>query len=134
MTFLVSLVAVLGTLLLSGFFLVLVWKLLTREIRLRYLLEDDYREDARFSNRLSLGRLQLLVVVAALTLYCLIQIVQDPTLFPTVPHWSVFVIGMSQAVYLGGKVHESLLTNKSNHPTRRFLWRPKKMKDSVGRR
>ncbi len=89
-----------GTVLLLGFLLVTVWKLLSGEIVLDGLL-DDKQGRSSFSP----GRAQLLIFTLLVAGKYLLAVIQNPhrDSLPGLPVELVALLGGSQAVYLGGK-------------------------------
>jgi hypothetical protein len=100
-----------GIVLLAGFIGVVVWKLITGEISLGYLLYGDARalRGVPRSTFLSSGRTQMLTLTVFVAVYFLLQVMQDPTKFPDVPDPLLAVLGVSHAVYLGGKAQSLYL-------------------------
>jgi hypothetical protein len=87
-------------LLLGGFFAVVFWNILTRRISLEGLFLGDRRDNNVY---FSPGRVQLLIVTLISALYYLLQVVQNPTSFPSVPESWIAALAGSQTLYLGGK-------------------------------
>lgn len=100
-----------GIVLLGGFVSVVVWKLATRKISLDYLLYGDakiHQGEGRVTF-FSPGRAQMLMASVIVAGYYLLQVIQDPTHFPSVPNELVAALGTSHAIYLGGKAQSLYL-------------------------
>jgi hypothetical protein len=100
-----------GLILLGGFFGIVLWKLLTGGISLEQLLEGDVRDPNSadgYSTSVSAGRTQLLASTLFVAGYYLLQVVQNPKEFPTLPTELVGALAGSQALYLGGKARAML--------------------------
>jgi hypothetical protein len=100
------------TVLVGGFIVIVLWKLLTGGISLNNLLYGDLRqrgETAGFTKVFSPGRAQLLMLTIISAVYYLLQVIHDPSKFPDLPQALVAILGGSQAVYLGGKAQSMLL-------------------------
>jgi hypothetical protein len=100
-----------GIVLLGGFVSVVIWKLATGEISLDYLLYGDAKtyQGLGPTTFFSSGRAQMLMASVAVAGYYLLQVIQDPTHFPSVPNELVAALGTSQAIYLGGKAQSVYL-------------------------
>jgi len=96
-----------GVVLVAGLCGVVVWKLLTGEISLNYLLYGDARNQA--SPFFSPGRAQMLVLTVISAVYFLLQVIQNPAKFPEVPNSLIGLLAGSHAVYLGGKAQSLYL-------------------------
>jgi len=84
-----------------GFFIVILWKLMTGEISLHQLLEGD---DAAGFSSFSPGRAQLLITTLLTGLNLIVSTAKNPSAgIPAQPDWLVASLGGSQAVYLLGK-------------------------------
>jgi hypothetical protein len=99
-------------LLLGGFFGVVFWQLLTRPGAFSGLLEGDRydgpnRELATVN--FTAGRAQMLVFTLYFATYYLIQILHSSSGFPPIPDALIYVLGGSQATYLGGKTYDIVL-------------------------
>ena len=105
-----------GIVLLSGFFAVVFWQLLTRQIPLRQLLEGDCREGSGYSSKFSPGRAQLLFFTIVFALYYLAQVIQNPGSLPHIPATVVVVLGASQVTYLGGKAYNLMFKGGRSRP------------------
>jgi hypothetical protein len=110
---LVKLAGVVAAILFGGFFCVVLWKMLTGEIRLSYLLDGDVQDDSSpdgsgLSSSPSVGRTQTLVVTLFVAGWYLLQVIHNPKEFPRLPNAMVGVLAGSQALYLGGKVQAML--------------------------
>ena len=113
MNSLVKLAGVVAAILFGGFFCVVLWKMLTGEIRLSYLLDGDVQDDSSpdgsgLSSSPSVGRTQTLVVTLFVAGWYLLQVIHNPKEFPRLPNAMVGVLAGSQALYLGGKVQAML--------------------------
>ncbi len=96
--------------LMSGFGVIVFWKLLTGGIGLHQLLYGDLRQrDGSYKKAYSAGRAQMLLFTIFFAMYYLLQVIQDPTKFPDVPNAALVILGGSHAVYLGGKAQAILL-------------------------
>ena len=93
--------------LILGFFAVTFWKLLTRGIGLKGLLQDG-------KGNFSPARAQMLMVTLVMAIQYLAQVMQKPTAFPEIPSFWLAALGTSHGVYLGGKAYTILLGNRSN--------------------
>ena len=82
--------------LVSGFGVVIIWKVLTSGVRLHGLLTAH---DGTTSG----GRVQLLLATIFTALQYLFQTLHDPTHLPSLPTSLVVVMGGSQAAYLLAK-------------------------------
>ncbi len=105
-----------GVILLSGFFGLVFWKLLTRQIPLGQMLEGDCREGVGYSSKFSPGRAQLLFFTIVFAVYYLAQVIHNPGSLPQIPDAIVAVLGGSQATYLGGKTYNLLFKNGRSRP------------------
>jgi hypothetical protein len=95
-----------GTILwIASLLVILVWKLLTGAIDLGGLLEGDRADGSTY---FSAGRVQLLVATTLFGLHLLMQVIANPTQFPSIPHEYLMVLGGSQGVYLLGKARAML--------------------------
>jgi hypothetical protein len=98
--------------LLGGFFGVVFWQLLTRPNALRGLLQGD-RYDGPNRDLASVdftaGRAQLLIFTVYFAVYYLIQILHSSSGFPPIPDNMLYVLGGSQATYLGSKSYDIVL-------------------------
>jgi hypothetical protein len=98
--------------LLGGFFGVVFWQLLTRPSALSGLLQGD-RYDGPNRDLASVdftaGRAQLLIFTLYFAVYYLIQILHSSSGFPPIPDTMLYVLGGSQATYLGGKSYDIVL-------------------------
>lgn len=92
-------------LLLSGFFGIVFWKLLTRKIPLNGLFEGD-QPDGR--THFSPSRVQLFTATILFAVYYLLQVIQNPSGFPAVSEMWVAALGGSGGVYLLGKAQAIL--------------------------
>ena len=95
-----------GLLLIGGFFATVFWKLMTGGILLDQLLEGDTRDPSSpqgYSSYVSAGRAQSLLITLFSALFCLLQVLQHPHAFPSIPTGLVGALAGSQAVYLAGK-------------------------------
>ena len=98
--------------LLGGFLGIVLWKMLTGDISLSYLLDGDIPDPSTpggFTSDASAGRTQLLVVTMIVAGYYLLQVIENPRQFPQVPTEMVAALGGSHALYLGGKARALLL-------------------------
>jgi len=98
--------------LVGGLFAVVLWKLLSGEIVLDQLLDGDIRDSTGadgFSTYSSMGRVQAFLVTVFVALQYLIQIIQNPRVFPPVSSQVLAVLAASHAGYLGGKAQAMLL-------------------------
>jgi hypothetical protein len=104
-----------GLLLLGGFCALLLFKIVTGEIAFDGLFEGDIREsDGGYSSSTSAGRVQCFVVTIYAAFYYIVQVVQDPTRFPSLPTELVGAVAASQALYLGDKARAMLLGRMQN--------------------
>jgi hypothetical protein len=106
-------------LLVGGFFAIVFWGMLTRRIRLNGLLDGDQTDGATLTTSFSPGRAQLLLVTLASALYFLVQVIRNPSAFPSVPPPLLLVFGASNAAYLGGKAYSLLYRSGPNNLRRR---------------
>jgi len=100
-----------GWILLGGFAAIVGWKIFTGEISLSYLLEGDVRDPAGpdgFTTQASTGRAQALAVTLLVAGYYVMQVVRNPRELPQIPTQFVAALGLSHALYLGGKVQDML--------------------------
>ncbi len=98
--------------LLGGFFGVVFWQLLTRPGALSGLLEGDRYDGpnrALATEDFTAGRAQMLVFTLYFATYYLIQILHSSSGFPPIPDAALYVLGGSQATYLGGKTYDIVL-------------------------
>ena len=101
-----------AVILIVGFCGVVVWKLMTGDISLDFLLYGDQRDPGSASGLRTIfspGRAQLLTVTILTAVYYLLQVIHNPRVFPQVPAAWVAALGGSQAVYLVGKATSVLL-------------------------
>lgn len=105
-----------GFILLSGFYAVVFWKLLTRKISLHQMLEGDSREGSGYTAKFSPGRAQLLFFTIVFAIYYLAQVIHNPSALPHIPDAVVAVLGGSQTTYLGGKAYSLLFKNGRGRP------------------
>lgn len=96
-----------GLILIGGLFAVVLWKMLSGEIPLDQLFEGDIRGSS--TPYISSGRIQAFWITIYVAYYYLVQVVHDPTQFPTVPDNMVALLAGSHALYLGGKAQAMLL-------------------------
>lgn len=98
--------------LLGSFFGVVFWQLLTRPNAFSGLLQGD-RYDGSGRDLATVdftaGRAQSLVFTLSFAVYYLIQILHSSSGFPPVPDAMLYVLGGSQATYLGGKSYDIVL-------------------------
>ena len=94
-----------GVILMAGFVLVVLWRLMTGGINLECLLYGDARNrhGLGYSTFFSPGRAQMLMFTIVSAVYFLLQVIQDPTKFPDVPTPLLAMLGGSHVVYLVGK-------------------------------
>jgi hypothetical protein len=98
-----------GLILFGGFFAVVLWKLLSRDIDLDQVFEGDIRElNGEYTTHTSTGRIQAFWVTIYIAYFYLVQVIHNPTQFPTVPDSMVAVLAGSHALYLGGKAQAIL--------------------------
>jgi hypothetical protein len=95
--------------LLGGFASIVAYQILTRRINTKKLL---WGKDG--SNGYSPGRVQLLLSTLAGAFYYLFEVVENPTLFPTIPRELILILGGSNLLYLGGKFYSLLLRRSEN--------------------
>lgn len=96
---------------LASFFGLIFWKLMAAG-GLSGLLSGDYYDSATGSLKtqdVSAGRSQSLMFVVSIAVYYFIQILHSPSGFPPVPKAMLYVLGGSQAVFLGGKAYDLIL-------------------------
>ena len=101
-----------GLILLGGFFVVVLWKLMTGEIALDQLFEGDQQDpdsETGYSSYTSAGRVQTFWVTLYVAYYYLMQVIHNPTEFPTLPNGLIAALAGSHALYLGGKAQAMLL-------------------------
>jgi hypothetical protein len=109
---LVRVAATMAAILFSGFFAIVLWKLLTGEISLSYLLDADVEDDAGdYSTGSSAGRTQSLMVTLIVASYYLLRVFHDPSKFPKLPNAMLVALAGSHALYLGSKA-QSILSGK----------------------
>lgn len=100
-----------GLIIIGGLFAVVFWKMITGQIDLDELLQGDVRDPNSsdgYSSQASAGRAQTLVVTLFAALYYLIQVIQNPKEFPTLPTPLLGALAGSHAIYLGGKAQALL--------------------------
>lgn len=98
--------------LVASYIAVVCWLLLTRRNALSGLLEGDrYDGPGRglATEDFTAGRAQLLAFTLYFAIYYLIQILHSSSGFPPVPNAMLYVLGGSQATYLGGKTYDIVL-------------------------
>ncbi len=96
-------------LLLSGFHGIVFWKILTRQIKLDYLLQaDDPTSQNSDKTSFSPGRAQLLTFTILFAVYFLAQVIQNPAAFPPISKEWVAVLGGSGGIYAAGKAQTLL--------------------------
>jgi hypothetical protein len=99
-----------GLILILGLFGVVFWKLITRDVALDRLFEGDIRnQDGEYASYVSTGRVQAFIVTIYAASYYLIQVIQNPTDFPTLPTGLIAALAGSHALYLGGKAQAMLI-------------------------
>ena len=101
-----------GLILVGGFFAIVLWKLLSGGIVLDQLLEGDIKDSTvadSYSTYVSSGRVQVLLVSVFVASQYLIQVIHNPTQFPSVSTPILAILAGSQAGYLGGKAQAMLL-------------------------
>jgi hypothetical protein len=101
-----------GLILTGGLFGVVLWKLLTGEINLDQLFDGDIRDPDSsdgYSSYVSAGRVQSFLITILAGMYYLLQVINDSSVFPTVPRGLIGIVAGSQALYLGGKAQAMLL-------------------------
>jgi hypothetical protein len=96
--------------LILGLFSVVFWKLISSDVSLDQLFEGDIRnEDGEYASYVSSARVQTFIVTIYVASYYLIQVIQNPTDFPTLPTGLIVALAGSHALYLGGKAQAMLL-------------------------
>jgi hypothetical protein len=111
MRFLMTLAYWEGAILFGGLFSVVLWKLMTGDISLSYLLDGDVQDPASptgFSTQPSPGRIQALMVTLFVAGYYLLQVIHNPKEFPKLPNAMVIALAGSHVLYLGGKAQAML--------------------------
>ena len=99
-----------GLILIGGFFAVVLWKILIGEINLDQLFEGDtWLPNGEPTTHTSTGRIQAFWVTLYVAYYCLVQVINNPTEFPSVPDNMVALLAGSHALYLGGKAQAMLV-------------------------
>lgn len=96
----------------GGFFGIVFWKLVTGAIVLDQLLEGDIRNlngTDGYSSYTSAGRVQALLITLFAASSYLLQVINNPRVFPTVPNALLEVLAGSQTLYLGGKAQAMFL-------------------------
>lgn len=109
---LISLARCEGLILIGGFFGIVFWKLMTGGILLDQLLEGDIRDPSSalgFSSSVSAGRVQSLLITLFTALFYLLQVLQHPDAFPSIPTGLIGTVAGSQSLYLLGKAQGLLL-------------------------
>jgi hypothetical protein len=109
MTFLPKLIFGEVLVLLAGFVGIVLWRILTSRISLECLLSAD---NANGTTSFSPGRAQLLIFTLIVAMQYVLQVISDPTRFPTIPDSWVVALAGSQGVYLAGKVQSLGLFNR----------------------
>ena len=96
--------------LLVGLASAVVWRIVSGQISLEYLLEADVRnaDGPGFTTEVSPGRVQALAVTLYVALYYLLQVINNPTQFPSLPAEMIYALAGSHALYLGGKAQAML--------------------------
>ncbi|HEY6249836.1 MAG TPA: hypothetical protein VI685_07725 [Candidatus Angelobacter sp.] len=97
-----------GLILIVGLFGVVFWKLCSGDIDLDQLFEGDSGKEDDPASSVSAGRVQMFLVTISVAFYYLMQVIQNPTEFPTLPPRLVAVLAGSHAIYLGGKAQAML--------------------------
>ena len=97
--------------LLGGFASVVLWRIVSGQISLAYLLEADVRnaDGSGFTTEVSPGRVQALILTLYVALYYLLQVINNPKQFPTLPAELVAALAASHGWYLVGKAQTLLL-------------------------
>jgi hypothetical protein len=98
--------------LLTALAAVIAYRMLTRQINTRGLLQDKVGGRA-----VSPGRLQLLVVTLVIAVYCLVGVYQTQQL-PDIPQELLLGLSASHLFYLGGKVYGTLASKLELAATR----------------
>lgn len=107
--------------LLAGLAGAVLWQIVNGQISLAYLLEADVRAaDGRsFTTEVSPGRVQALIVTLYVALYYLLQVINNPKQFPTLPTELVGALAASHGAYLVGKAQSMFLGSLSDLLKRR---------------
>jgi hypothetical protein len=107
--------------LLVGLAGIVLWQIMTGQISLAYLLEADVRKSdgSGFTTEPSPGRVQTLIITIYVALYYLLQVINNPKKFPTLPTELVGALGVSQGAYLVGKAQSMFLGSLSDFLDRR---------------
>ncbi len=87
---------------------VVLYQMLTGRINTRGMLND------KATGKLSPGRVQLLFFTMFGGLYFLFKVIDNPAQFPEIPPEMLYLLGGSNAAYLGGKL--MAFWNKINQP------------------
>ncbi|HEY6969633.1 MAG TPA: hypothetical protein VJA94_10540 [Candidatus Angelobacter sp.] len=99
-----------GFILIGGFFAVVLWKILIGDVALDELFEGDIQErDGKLTTYTSAGRIQAFWVTLYVAYYYLVQVIHNPTEFPTLPNGLIAALAGSHTLYLGGKAQAMLL-------------------------
>lgn len=100
-----------AVLLLVGLAAVVVWQIVSGRIPLDYLLEADVRkaDGSGFTTEVSPGRVQAMIVTLYIAAYYLLQVIHDPSKFPTLPAEMMYALAGSHTFYLGGKAQSMFL-------------------------
>ena len=90
----------------GGLISILLWKFLTGNIRLSFLLEADVADATSpggFRSVPSAGRTQALIVTVLVAADYLWQVMQHPNVFPQMSAKVISMLGVSHTLYLAGK-------------------------------
>ena|ERR1700690_1194934 len=107
--------------LLGGLAGAVFWQIASGQISLAYLLEADVRnaDGTGFTTEVSPGRVQALIVTLYVALYYLLQVINNPKQFPTLPAEMVAALAASHGVYLVGKAQSMFLGSLGDFLNRR---------------
>jgi hypothetical protein len=82
---------------LLGIALTVAYQILTGRINLRGLTNDKSK------GVISTARVQLLLLTCGFAMYYFLQVIHDPSAFPSLPREAVFLMGGSNVLYLVAK-------------------------------
>lgn len=96
--------------LLSGFMVVVAYKILTGEINLRGIFNE--KNTAGNTKGYSTVRVQLMIFTLMSAFYYVRQVVDNPKEFPQIPDELFLTLGGSHMIYLAGKSYSLLYKRK----------------------
>lgn len=102
---LVQLIATGGIVLLVAFFGLLFWRIITAQMSLKGLLDGDFAVGQAWTTSFSPARGQLLMLTVFVAGYYVLQMINNPNQFPTLPDGLLQIFTGSSSLYLGSKAY-----------------------------